>query len=543
VTLFIDRAFGCRSRNNTVFAGWYGINIYDRSSSNAVVDNTVTTTRDDGYGIPLQYLANNNTVSGNTVVTSGVSSYGFYVSESANNTLVNNKANTSSSVGYFIDGADFAAYNQTIGMTNLAEGLPVLYNFSLSNAVYQNRDWTGTYGQVICGWCANVTYDRINMSSDGIGLLNCSNSKITSSNIATTSGYGAYVFGGGADTVFGNRISTSAGQSLYAIVIYGSPAANVSSNRVNTSGSHGDGIYVGSSGHGVFLGNNLTVSGTSNGIYINSASQISGNMFSDNWISAPSASGNGIVMVSNMDNTSFSGTRIDTAGQGMYLNVQVINFTMADSVVNSTLEALYLESGTSGGEWNFTNVTKAAAAGIDVLWQPTASGRLNVNWYLDVYANYTNGSVAQGVNVSVHNRLGQWQFNASTGSNGYVGRRALLEYMQNSSSTKTYYSNYAVNASLRASTQSNTTNMSTNRMLVFTFPISSCEPIPGRDWVVDASENCYILGKSYVVGNISFVNTGTLTVENSNITADGYSQKDGVNVYWKSPFMFARRAG
>ena len=48
--------------------------------------------------------------------------------------------------------------------------------------------------------------------------------------------------------------------------------------------------------------------------------------------------------------------------------------------------------------------------------------------------------------------------------------------------------------------------------------------------------------KDYTVGNISFINSGHLTIENSNISADRVAVKQGVTIASKPPFRWVTRA-
>ncbi|MEK7166367.1 MAG: hypothetical protein AAB874_06175, partial [Patescibacteria group bacterium] len=149
------------------------------------------------------------------------------------------------------------------------------------------------------------------------------------------------------------------------------------------------------------------------------------------------------------------------------------NFTISDSVLNSSVQEFYVISSATGGMWNFTNVTKPNGASINVNWSMGANGTLNMFWYLSAYTNYTNGSIAANANVSSYDATGLLVAVNLTDSSGNT-RQTLLEYKRNSTSGSnlTYYSNYSINVTTPMGTgfiSSQSFNMSINRNAIFTF--------------------------------------------------------------------------
>lgn len=67
---------------------------------------------------------------------------------------------------------------------------------------------------------------------------------------------------------------------------------------------------------------------------------------------------------------------------------------------------------------------------------------------------------------------------------------------------------------------------------------STCVPAAGQDWVVNAADNCYLYGKDYVVGNMSFINTGSFTIENTNLSSQKVTVPGGVSLVKKPPFRW-----
>jgi hypothetical protein len=107
------------------------------------------------------------------------------------------------------------------------------------------------------------------------------------------------------------------------------------------------------------------------------------------------------------------------------------NFSIIDTVFNSSYAGTFeflIDSSVRRGTWNFTNVTRADGSPITINWSAGANGTLLMNWYLDVYANYTNSSNASGVNVSAWNVNNVLQFNELTDGNGSLARKTLPQY-------------------------------------------------------------------------------------------------------------------
>ncbi|MCX6706973.1 MAG: PQQ-binding-like beta-propeller repeat protein, partial [Candidatus Woesearchaeota archaeon] len=147
------------------------------------------------------------------------------------------------------------------------------------------------------------------------------------------------------------------------------------------------------------------------------------------------------------------------------------NLTVNNSVLNSSTGFSFrLNAGTGWGIWNFTNVTFNRTT-----WPAGATGTLNVKWYLDAYANYSNSSPAVGVHISAWDNVTPTTpiFDAVTDGSGVIPQQVIMGYKQNGStaiSNITYYSNYTFNASVNLYTNlSQTQNMSTNRFLYFFF--------------------------------------------------------------------------
>ncbi|KYK26673.1 hypothetical protein AYK26_07240 [Euryarchaeota archaeon SM23-78] len=154
----------------------------------------------------------------------------------------------------------------------------------------------------------------------------------------------------------------------------------------------------------------------------------------------------------------------------------------------------------------FTNVSFNKS---DVGFGASATGKLNVFWYLEVHVNNTEGTDLQSANVSAFDNNSIRRFTTLTNSTGKT-RQALLEYWQNATYKHTY-SNYTVNAT-KGGYDPNTTevNLSTNKQIYFTL---------SRDYV-DSCRNLTIANSVYYMNqNISSAGT-CMVIKANNITLD-----------------------
>ena len=513
--------------NNTVStsgSGGYGFYVYSNSDNNNFTSNKINTTGSSAYGIYVGWVTGNypenNLFAENEIMTSNA--YGIYLYSAPNSTLVGNKVNSSQSQSYVIYGTQSSHYNNTIGPDNYAEGLPVVYNYSVSNQIlYQNQDLSQTYGQIICGWCENVTYDNITMANDGINLFYTNYSIVSNSVINTSKGYGIYLYqNSNSSNISGNNITTW-GTNGYGIYLStSSNGNNIIGNNVTTNGSYGHGVYLDTNsisnilsynnilantinsygihiysgsnlsniynnriitnnqnGYGVSLNsvygsvvanNTIATSGNSaHGIRLNGASN---SIFLNNSVTVTDVATYGIILISNTNNNTFSminvkTTSSDTRAKPIYIYDTNHNFTIADSILNSSSspsQEFYLRNGVTGGEWNFTNVTKSDGSKINVNWTTGANGTLNMHYYLDVNVsnNYTRAAL-ENANVTLWTSAGTFKFSELTNSTGNIARKTLLEYTNVNNTLVTYYTPHTVNTSLAGyTTNSSTVNFS-----------------------------------------------------------------------------------
>ena len=306
-------AFNNLHANSGTSGRSHNIYLVGNSNSNFILNNTMSQlhggSQSTSHGIKIE--TNNNQISGNIINTA--STYGVSLYQSTNNTLTSNQVNTSQSQSYVVYGTSSSHYNQTIDSTNLAEGKPVLYNYSASNAVILNNS-NNEWGQVICAYCNNVTYNNVTMNEgDGINLFYTTNSTVSNSNINTSKGYGVYLYqNSNNNNILNNNINTS-GSYGYGVYLYDDCYYNnVLGNNINTSGTNGHGIAFDTSSNNQILSN--TINSFSNGIALVNYAYYN-NVSSNNITASTGATvSGGIVLNTYGSNNQFHNNNIITNG-------------------------------------------------------------------------------------------------------------------------------------------------------------------------------------------------------------------------------------
>lgn len=414
-------------------------------------------------GTCFTIVANNITLNGSgytiTYGTNGTSmKYGVHVI-SANTTTIKNAR--------IIEGNSSGGDRYAIYLSNANNGT-VKNNTIITIA---NSGFFESVGVRVTGVNATIIDNNITTNeSYGMDLWSAHNSYIANNYIVTTKASGIILSLSNSSTIVNNTLRTSDSNGN-GIWLSSSSNNTLINNNIETTGNNNYGIYLIDSHYSHISGNDVTTSGNnSRGIYISTRS--SNNVFSDHDITTSGRYAYGIYLWSNSGNNNFIGMAIKTNGSNasaLYISDTNHNFTMSDSIINASDAAdLFIASAVKGGEWNFTNTTFT-----DKTWGPGANGTLNVHWWLDALANYSNGLSAPNVNISAWNKNNVWQFSVLTKINGRILRQRLLEYKQNNTggTNITYYSNYTFNAT-RPNGKENLTqswNMTTNRFLVFTF--------------------------------------------------------------------------
>jgi parallel beta-helix repeat protein len=496
-----NESFYAEIRNNTINtsgASGYGIYFYTSCRNGVIANNNVTTNGNNAHGMYFYYMSGFHAVENNTVSAGKIGANGIRI-ELCTMMSLNNNTVTSLDDPYTIrrgiSGATFV-YNHTISESNLANGKAVKQYKGAENILVENN---ASWGALIIGESNNVTIRNVSLSAGGIQILGVTNAIVTN---VTHTGVGEFVYAENAPSlnVSKNLVNRSSGYG-YGVYLENNASANISGNvftgtlnrpaiyafdspaniTYNTINTYDTGIYLrdanGAQGSEV-RHNILTIrSSSSDGIYVyntgSSAYIIENNTI--NMTSASSADGIDINPIASVNVTiaNASVTTNCSSCRPLRIGTSNINLTMIDSRLEPTgwPNGLYIGS-TNTGSWNLTNVTRANGSELNVSWTAGANGTLNYGWWLDAYANYSNGSAANNVNVSAYDNNSVMHSNALTNATG-LARFSLLEYSQTDNVTKTYYSNYTINATLVTATFASSVNLSTNRQLTFTFDSTS----------------------------------------------------------------------
>jgi parallel beta-helix repeat protein len=537
----------------------------ENSHNNSVTRNVIITFggNTDSAGIYVATVSANNTLSSNNVTTTGSGAYGFWSdSSSSNNTLTGNQFNTSQAVAVYITGTTSAHYNQSIDATNLAEGYPINFTFNAQNVVVaQNLNATNVYGQIVCAWCNNVTYQNVTMGNDGFGLYASNNSLINASIVTTSKGYGVFVAGSSSTNLMNNtinlmNITTTTNANLYGVYFLTARGNNVTNSNVTTNGvgiflvlSSGNNLAnntirtLSVSAHGIFLSdadsNNLSsntitvISGYTYGIYVVSSltnilssnivtnwggiwnrgiyiqsDSISNNVL-NNTITTSGNTGRGIEIHSSCDSNNLTNNTITTGGidsYGIYLRSSSTNNLVKNTFINATVDIV-----SDSGINNFTNCTFNKSK-VTV----TSTGSLNVFWYADVRTVTSGGADLGTVNVNVSNVNGTSIFNGTTNSTGWLARQTILEYMQNASGIYNYTPHW-FNASKTGYNANNTASaISENHVganAITRALTSSAGVVTSINWVAPTFPDNQVFNNTYNWSfyNASFTNTSAAT--------------------------------
>ena len=557
------------------------------TSDNVIIDgNNYQLTYDtssvsNNYGIYVKG-ANHTKIMNITVAQSGTGSsgYGVIFERTTNSTVFNSNVTTrgNSAIGIWItsgrDSMNFTNNNITTLTTNSnAQGINidanssiiegnVITTFSLGGVGVSTAGGTSHY--IIKGNKIYTNHDAATSNADGISVgSNSKNNSILNNLIVTIGGISEGIdLLGNLNNILNNTINTS-GSSSDGIFYSGGQNSTIADNSITTYGDTGYGISLSSVSYTNLSGNNITTTNVnSNGFKLTSTSNnnhldrnnvtvqgsgsdgvslafSSNNNLSNNVIKTFHNESKGVdICCSPVDNNTFYNLNIETIGinsSAFYLYATA-NFSVYDSILNASgtnAADFYVtrESGSStkGGTWNFTNVTNGDGNGIRVNWTTGVNGTLNIRWYLDAYANYTNSTNVTNANISAYDVNGGIRFSRLTGANGRIARQEVLEYTRNDSTglgpTATYYSNYTFNASNPDATETLTQswNMSVNRFLVFSFLNATTLDSPVLMSVLIIPMNLTI--------NLSETQTFNVEAEQFSVSGlDQYSNPISVNV-------------
>lgn len=509
------------TNNTLVVLGHASYGIYvDSNSKNTIISNNYI---DGGIGSSSQgiYLnsVNNITLLNNSINSTVYSNgYGIHLALSSNCTLQNNTIFSSTANNYMVTGNSLAQYNHSIGLSNLAEGLPVMYNYSLSNLTYSNQNWSTTYGEVICGFCTNITYSNVSFSYDGLVFSYTTYSTIKNCTFNNTRGNAIlFIQGSNNNLLVDNRINISSngmsGINLYAVsgetitnndifatgtangifvqYAYGACYVNITRNRITTNNGAGlsylysyminvsDNVFIVNNSYGInsngyptaiipnyFYRNNITTNSTC--IYLTDTHL---HYFKDTLCNSKLygfqiTSGNNTIVDGGIFNTQNHSIKIE--------GININNNSFSNLILNSSAELHIFVNSTSYAEEIFTNLTYNKSKVI-VLGNVTSFFK----WYVDVNVTNITGSPVQNANVTIWDAYSNQVFFGATQSNGLITRQNLTEYFKNST-TEYYYTNYTFNATVSVASVQISQNFTNNIQVNLTLSL-----LPGKVTLIE----------------------------------------------------------
>ncbi|HLD89405.1 MAG TPA: right-handed parallel beta-helix repeat-containing protein [Patescibacteria group bacterium] len=473
ITSTYNSAYGIRLQahtnayvyNNNITTNYYGIRLSTVYNGN-VTNNYINS---NGAGATC-YIdsGNNNTLNNNTFIMNSIGQ-GVHIVSSPRNVLINNIINSSRSNSVWIDASvlnelpsvDYVNYNQSIDTSNLAEGYPILFNYSLKNqVVLENINVNETYGQIICAGCKNVTYNNVTASGDGINFFGTRDSIISNSLINTNKGYGIVLFTNSYNnTIFNNTlIETGSIYYLYRLYVLGN-SNNISYNNITTSGLSRTGVLISAYGNNI---NNNYVSTTGSGRYAiqiggkgnqidNNILQTSGggsahpivdsggeNTYTNNQIKVLGTTSHGTyitsadsIYINNTFNNSIAGGySAFTFGNNAHRN-RIINSTF---ITTSTPGLLLYQSGTT---WNnsIENSIFVSTTGAKVRLHTSSLGSLNIINCSTLDLGNISFDTTSNVTVNIQN----WNELVANYSNGTLVSLARINYTDETNTLRTYF--------------------------------------------------------------------------------------------------------
>jgi len=247
--------------------------------------------------------------------------------------------------------------------------------------------------------------------------------------------------------------------------------------------------------------NNVTV--TLNNIGIDLSGSSNNNTISNSTISSNMYDG---VSISGSNNI-LTGNIIDSNENNGIALSQNSNNNITDSIIsNSVVSDVYLESTSTNNIFLNTSYTsELVLAGSD----------LTRKWYYRAYVNDTSGNdVTAEVNAT--NSTGDVEFSVMTNSSGWTNITTITDYVNNGG-TRTYYSNYTINATnssyTTGSQEYNVTASQNNLEHVFTLSVGDTCTYTSGNWNINCADNCNIVSSVDVGGNnITMLGSGTITI-------------------------------
>ena len=425
--------------NNTLATNGYqqyGVFIRGESHGNTVENNSIKGNENNSPGISW-YNVSHNTAIDNDIYTGWQFSKGVMLEWATNCSIINNTFTTINSKGiHFQAGTNNKSYYATHNIKGNTENGKLIYYFANNNSItIEDLD---NVGQIYIVNGTNVILDNITLIEDSLVFAvsdSCTvrnsffNLSIDESKWCTYCNYYEGVISGhySNNLNIDNNTIYAHGKGMYGVLMLYTPNTTLSNNKINTTGRYGDGIYVKDTEIYTFT---RTTKSSYSLTFIN------------NTILTTRDYAYGINF--NSDTSLFKGNKITTLNitqaYGIYLENSTEN-EFYDNIINATNSSVIYSK--FAGINNFTNCTFNQT---NVSFHSSATAGINVGWYMDVFVNYSTGSIASDASVKAYNVNNSLTFTDTTDSTCYITRQNVTEYYQNK--TKKYYqANYSINAS------------------------------------------------------------------------------------------------
>jgi len=270
---------------------------------------------------------------------------------------------------------------------------------------------------------------------------------------------------GNNNTIYNNTIYgfTILGVYIDGVYIGNATGNNISNNYIHSNSAPTEVFDAGielTNAIGNIIENNIIENSMGGGFYLYEGANY--NNFSNNIIRNIELHP-GIILETDCNNNLFNNNQIINASNGTYIYQASNNIFIGNTINDSRDMAVYSEESeenifidseiSNSTNLDFGLYVNSTLTALNTTFDHdlTDIGDVNdasvlyVKWYLDVYANYTNGTLAENANVTAYDINGNLVFNKLTNALGYIPRQNVTEYYQNKTG-KYYLTNYTLNA-------------------------------------------------------------------------------------------------
>ncbi len=413
---------------------------------------------------------------------------------------------------YYDDGTTLTYFsNYSINMSLSGTNVSNPYNATLDNNVYgyesysadfvfeesnnitecrklglANENYTLVNDISSTGTCINITAENVTLDGDGYlitygnstngyGIYSFNKDKITIKNVSIymknetrTDSSAIYLQHSNNHNISFVNISITGNDDNIGVYLFNASDSYIDNAIINTTGEHGYGIFL----YGVWNGNcvNNTVTNSeiyTYGTYGSGIRIVGANGASKNHTildtSIYSKAWSGIFIEGGLLNEGYiniTRVRIETEsaagdGQGIHVwdNINLLYVKDSNITTHSSSDGFKVRD--YAGNYSFLNVSYVNDSVVD--------GTLTRKWYFESYVNWSNGTLADGANVSAYNSSGDWEFNVLTDSAGYIPRQEITDYIIIGGTGTSYFSNYTINASKTGINESIVFNVTLNQ--------------------------------------------------------------------------------